>query len=276
VNDTNPREASGKPVQWYLELAVPLASFGCTLAGIILWNLGIEISFQFFAAGCLISSCILAYLAWIRPRKDIVALSTPLYAFIFFVVPADYTAGVILQLLYAVSLTILLIRLKYRFGSTAPLQGNVEEYGPLKQYAETVTGLLPRVSPAISGDAGSVFIRFAQGEYDMAARLAATRSQEQPEPEDDPVGTAFAIVAEQAAHMDTGTVPSALRQFGAGQQAFLFHPEDTGLDPEQAYAAALDNALLLLYAVARINSPSDGKTRLDPFRQFAARLAAKG
>ena len=53
------------------------------------------------------------------PRKDIVALSTPLYSFIFIAVPTDVFSSVVLEVLYAASLTILLVRLKYRFGTTA-------------------------------------------------------------------------------------------------------------------------------------------------------------
>ena len=63
-------------------------------------------------SGCVLASCFLAYLAWVRPKKDIVALSTPIYSFLFFIVPTDYSTGIVLQLLYAVSLTILLVRLK--------------------------------------------------------------------------------------------------------------------------------------------------------------------
>ena len=60
--------------QRYLELAIPIFSFGITLIGVLVWMMGFEINFQFFALGCVISSCLLAYLAWIRPKKDIVAL----------------------------------------------------------------------------------------------------------------------------------------------------------------------------------------------------------
>ena len=60
------------------------------------------------AAGCVCASFTLAYLAWILPKKDIVALTTPIYAIIFFAVPLDDpVATIILELLYAISLSIL-------------------------------------------------------------------------------------------------------------------------------------------------------------------------
>jgi len=276
MSQTDITGASDTSVQRYLEFAVPVASFGFTLVGIILWQAGIRLSFQYFAAGCLIGSCILAYLAWIRPRKDIVALSTPIYAIIFFVVPADYEAGVILQLLYAVSLTILLFRLKYRFGTIAPPSGGPEEPAPLRPYVERVCRLLPPVSPAIAHNAGSVFIRFAQGEYETVARLASASLQELMGTADEPVAAAFAIVAEQAGHTMTRTAdPVVFRQFEEEQYTVLFHPEEKNADPGQAYSDALDNALLLLYAVARNDPSGNGNARLESFRQFAARLAEK-
>ena len=102
----------------FLELLVPVLSFGGTFAGIFIWSLGFHFGIQYAAIGCVLGSCILVYLAWIRQKKDIVSLTTPIYAFIFFVVPTDYLPGIVLQLLFAASLTILLVRLKYRFGSS--------------------------------------------------------------------------------------------------------------------------------------------------------------
>ena len=52
---------------------------------------GIHPGFRIASAGCIIASFILAYLAWIRPKKDIVALTTPMYSIIFFVLPSTDT-----------------------------------------------------------------------------------------------------------------------------------------------------------------------------------------
>ncbi len=127
------RILSENKIQRYLELAIPLLSFGATLVGVLVWKMGFEIGFQYFAIGCVIGSFLLAYLAWNRPKKDIVALSTPIYAIIFFIVPTDYVAGLTLQLLYAASLTILIVRLNYRFGeSHTAVSSGQELAAPLK------------------------------------------------------------------------------------------------------------------------------------------------
>jgi hypothetical protein len=257
----------------YLEIAIPLTAFGCTLAGIILWQAGITIDFQYFAVGCLAGSCILAYLAWIRPRKDIVSLTTPLYAFIFFVVPTDYAAGVILQLLYAASLTILLVRLKYRFGSGAPVM-RVSE-GPLEWYVDRVQPLFTQPDPGSTYNAAVVFIRYAQGDYDNAARLAMSGNPG--EPSTDGAGIlarAFAIAAEQAVHSKSGgPVPTGFKNFLPEDAPFLFHPAGAGTDNELEYMAALENALLLLYAAGLASRDEEKKQALAFLRPFALKLS---
>jgi len=257
-----------------MEFLVPAFSFGGAAIAILFEIQGIPLDFHYPAFGCVIASVILAYLAWLRPKKDIVALSTPIYSVIFFIVPSDFSIGILLLLLYSVSLTALLIRLKYRFGSNAPLPGQAEDAGPLEAYVAEVSRLLPQVSPSVAGDAGRVFIRFAHGEYEAAVRLATERSQELSKDGQEPLAAAFAIVAEQAAHTETGIpVPAEFRQFLPVQHAFLFYPENDITDLELEYSSALDNALLLLYAVARIHAVGDLKSDVSSCRKFAQKVA---
>jgi hypothetical protein len=241
--------------QWYFELAIPVLSFGSILAGILAWRTGYEISFQFFALGCVIGSCLLAYLAWIRPRKDIVALSTPLYAFIFFLVPTDFAAGVTLQLLYAASLTLLLVRLKYRFGSShTAVSSGKELAAPLQAYAGRTRGVVTGASLATGHRAAVALGRFSMGDYAEAARIAG-----QPGAGEPPVlGRAFAIVSQHATVLDH-SLPRP--------ESFLtFLPEDTGLlaiasvpgeSEERQFDTALDNALLLLFSSAWNTAETD-------------------
>jgi hypothetical protein len=263
-------------IQRCLEIAVPLVSFGFTLGGILLWQGGIKIDFQYFAIGCLIGSCILAYLAWIRPHKDIVALSTPLYGLIFFVVPTEFDAGVALQLLYAVSLTFLLMRLKYRFGNAAPLPGSAVQEGPLDRYIDLVRESLPLKDPESARNATHVFVRFAEGDYDNAARLASRDPGGTVPGRSDTLSRAFAIVAEQAAHTKTGgAFPPDFVRFVPEDGPFLFHPAEAGMDEEQEYMAALDNALLLLYAAGFTSQDAFGKDTLHKLRHFAQKLSGE-
>jgi hypothetical protein len=259
----------------YLEPAVPLLSFGTTFAGILLWQAGIQISFQYFAAGCLAASCILAYLAWCRPRKDIVALSTPLYAFIFFVVPADYTTALVLQLLCAASLTILLVRLKYRFSDAGHLRGSDTALtGPLRVYVDRLPGACPVLSQQQSRGVGAVIVRFSTGEYAAAARLAdQTRGELEGVAGLECLRLALAIVSEQAGVTEGGGLPTPeeFTTFPPGQEALLAHPVMAGMDRERLYMTTLWNALLLLFAAAWLALPADPD--LLACRNFAQNLA---
>jgi hypothetical protein len=258
----------------YLEPAVPLLSFGATFAGILLWQAGITISFQYFAGGCLAASCILAYLAWCRPRKDIVALSTPLYAFIFFVVPADYTTALVLQLLCAAGLTILLVRLKYRFSDAGSQPGSDTALtGPLRVYVDRLPGACPVLSPQQARGVGAVIVRFSTGEYAGAARLAdQARGELEGVAGLECLRLALAIVSEQAGVTEGGLpTPVEFTAFTSGQEALLAHPVMAGMDREHLYMTTLWNALLLLFAAAWLALPADPD--LLSCRNFAQNLA---
>ncbi|MCK9579898.1 MAG: hypothetical protein M0Q92_05540 [Methanoregula sp.] len=261
------------PHRW-LELGVPLLSFGGAFVAILAGILNFTLDYHYPAIGCVIASAILAYLAWIRPKKDIVAISTPIYAFIFFLVPSDSSVGIVLQLLYATSLTILLIRLKRRFGNIAPLPGRVEDDGPLSGYIARVREAIPDVTSGIAADAGRVFIRFARGEYEVAAPLAGACYQELAKDEDTALAAAFAIIAAEAAQGGSGSaIPAGFRQFSDGQYASLFYPAPDNVDQEQVYATTLDNALLLLYAVSIVHAEGEQREQVRAFQMFAERIA---
>ena len=71
-----------------------------------------------------------------------------MYAVILFVLPSDLVPDLILPILYAISLTILLVRLKYRFGKpgTAVTMGK-ELGGSLKTYIDQTREPLKNLSP---------------------------------------------------------------------------------------------------------------------------------
>ncbi len=241
----------------YLELAVPGASFGATLAGILAWQLGYEINFQFFAVGCLIASCVLAYLAWIRPKKDIVALSTPIYGVIFFVVPTEYTVGVIMQLVYAVSLTILLIRLKVRFGKpgTAAAMGR-KLADPLLTYVDQTRDAFAGITPETAHEAAVVFVQFTHGEYRHAAQRAGAQTGDGEHAAT--LVRAFAVIKEHAVLIDKSLCrPVVYEVFRLEDSALLAHPHPPAYDDDREFYAALDNALLLLFSVAWNYSEAD-------------------
>jgi hypothetical protein len=262
------------PYRW-IELAVPVLSFGGAIVGVLFWVQGIFLDFHYPAAGCVLSSWILAYLAWIRPKKDIVALSTPVYSFIFFVAPTDFTSGIILQLLYAASLTILLVRLKYRFGrpGTAASLGK-ELADPLKTYIGKTGGSFTGISPEEAHSAAVVFVRFAQGEYSETVRRAGEAAIGQGEKRD-PAGflvRAFSIAKEHSALLDKSLPrPVTYTVFRPEDSPLLAKPQPPSYDDDSEFETTLDNALLLLFAAAWNNSEAD-RPHLLSCQPFAQKL----
>ncbi len=260
------------------EAAVPVLAFGGAALGILAWTFQPATDLRLTAAGCVISSFVLAYLAWIRPRKDIVSLTTPIYAIIFFAVPPDDPAGtIVLELLYAASLTALLVRLKYRFGSAEPSGRTEADLPPvLGDYAEMIRPACAGLPPAAAHRAATAFLRYTAGDYGEVTReadegiLALDRSGCAPA-----FVTAFEIVREQAEITEKSRPrPEWYRQFESADGPLLARPLPVpkkgtdGYDP--GYDAALDNALLLLFTAAWNASPKDRK-----FLQTATVCAAR-
>jgi hypothetical protein len=244
-----------------LELAVPFCSFGGVLLAMFFSGMANTIDVRYFGVGCVFSSIALAYLAWIRPRKDIVALTTPIYSVIFFIVPSDLSVTIFLELLYAVSLTILLVRMKLRFGTvpeSGVVGGNVLEE-PLKSYCETVREPATGLNPEVAHYAAVVFARFAEGEYRDAALVAGAANAE-PESANawSVLGTAFDIIREQALMLEeSADQPEQFMEFSVSDVGILAKP----LPPEDKISArfevSLENALLLMYAASWNESVKD-------------------
>ena len=257
-----------------LELAVPLFSFGGILIAFLLLGQGYIQSFRIAAAGCIIASFILAYLAWIRPKKDIVALTTPMYSIIFFVLPSDLIPDLILPILYAISLTILLVRLKYRFGKpgTAVSMGR-ELGGTLKTYIDQTQEPLKNISPDTAHNATLAFVQFAQGDYAKVARISATVAEQDAKKEHMRiVSQAFAIVKEHAALLDNSfPVPYTYQAFNPEHADLLAKHVPASDDHDQDFYQELDNALLLLYSVAWTASKKD-RPHLLARQEFAQKL----
>jgi hypothetical protein len=275
MTDSDKTCAEKKNNERYLEFAVPIVSFGATFAGVVVWQAGVRIGFQYFSIGCMAASCILAYLAWIRPRKDIVSLSTPLYAFIFFVVPTDFMAGLVLQLLYAASLSILLLRLKRRFGATQSAVASGKELAaPLLDYVQRTCEIFSG-TPRETGHAAAVIIsQFALGDYGVVARVASTATG-QPEVTGPLLDRAFEIVHEQAAVLErTLPRPEKFRTFEPGYEAQLakhMFPSDSD---DRKFDTTLENALLILFSTGWNASEAD-RPYLLACQDFIMRLLAE-
>jgi hypothetical protein len=270
----NPDQPKNNVYIW-LELAVPLFSFGGALVAILFQMLGIFLDFHYPATGFVIASCILAYLAWIRPKKDIVALTTPIYSFIFFFIPTDYETGILLQLLYAASLTILLVRLKYRFGKTGTAASMGKELGgSLKIYIGQTRDSFSDISPEAAHSAAVVFVRFAEGNYEDAAQNSkiALVDEEHPDPVT-PLMRAFSIIREHATLLNTSLPrPVTYLTFPEKDLPLLANPPVPAYDDDDMkFYTALDNALLLLFSAAW-NASEQDHPHLIACQAFAQKL----
>ncbi|MGA2913245.1 MAG: hypothetical protein ABSE07_06985 [Methanoregula sp.] len=257
---------------WRMELAVPLLSFGGALLAIVFWINGAPFDFRISILGCVLASWVLAYLAWIRPKKDIVALTTPIYSFIFIAVPTDIFSSVILQLLYAVSLTILLIRLKYRFGKpgTAVSLGK-EMGGSLKTYLGQTRDSFSGISPETAHAAAIVFVRFAEGNYEDAAQSSRT-APDDGENSDPVIILAFRIIHEHSTLLSKSqTRPVTYLAFPEKDFPRLAKPPVAAHDEDMEFYSALDNALLLLFSAAWNASERD-RPHLLACQAFAQKL----
>ncbi|MDD1698028.1 MAG: hypothetical protein LUQ36_06665 [Methanoregula sp.] len=263
-----------KRLNRWLELAVPLFSFGGIVIAFFFMSQGNIQDIRIASAGCIIASFILAYLAWIRPKKDIVALTTPLYAIILFVLPSDLIPDLILPILYAISLTILLVRLKYRFGKpgTAVSMGK-ELGGSLKSYIDLTRDALLSASPDTAHRATLAFVQFAQGDYAKVAKISATVADQDTSKEySKSVSRAFAIVKEHAALLDRALPrPIAYEIFDPEDSDLLAKQVPAGQDPDHEFYLALDNALLLLYSLAW-NASEQDRPHLLARQVFAQKL----
>jgi hypothetical protein len=271
--DPNQTPQSDKNFHLGLELAVPLFSFGGILIAFYFLNQGYLMSFRIAAAGCILASIILAYLAWIRPKKDIVALTTPMYSIIFFVLPSDLIPDLILPILYAISLNILLVRLKYRFGKpgTAVSMGR-ELGGTLKTYIDQTREPLKNISPGSAHNATLAFVQFAQGDYAKVARISETVTGNGDTGCDQCLARAFSIVKEHAALLDKAHPrPSTCQVFSPEHADLLAKHLPPGQDEDHEFYLALDNALLLLYSAAWNGSERD-RPHLLSLQAFAQKL----
>jgi hypothetical protein len=260
----------------WMEFAIPLFSFGGAFMAILFQIQGISLDFRIPAFGCVLASCFLAYLAWIRPKKDIVALTTPIYSFIFFIVPTDYSTGIVLQLLYAVSLTILLVRLKVRFGTpgTAVSLGK-ELGGSLKTYIEQTRDSFRNTSPEAAHAAAVVFIRFAEGNYGEAEQSSKTALIEgETSGQTSTLMRALGIIREHSMLLNK-SLPRPVTYLTFLERDFpvLAKPAAPANDADTEFYTVLDNALLVVFSADWNNSDRD-RPYLLACQVFAQRLMA--
>lgn len=248
-----------RPTRW-MEAAIPILSFGGAALAIIIWKFNIPVALWITILGCVVASCLLAYLAWIRPKKDIVALTTPIYSFVFLAAPVDALSTIILELLYATSLSIMLVRLKHRFSAAGTAMTDKTDLpDSLKDYTEKTRDALSGISPDTAHQAARAFVRFAEGEYLDAARISGDIILHKGAAGLTPVlDRAFSIVREHATIMDQSlSCPDTFLTFLHEDAGLLALPVSPFPDTNEAFYSSLDNALLLLFSTAWNASEKD-------------------
>jgi len=99
--------------RWRRWIIVPALAWGGILAGLLLPFQPPFLSFG--ALGCVLGSAAIAAIAFTRKKRDIVSLCTPIFAVLIFIFPMETNPGLALELIYAATLTALVIRLEKYF-----------------------------------------------------------------------------------------------------------------------------------------------------------------
>ena len=100
----------------HLSLLIIVLAWGGLVLAVLLQYAGIISDAAHHPWGCVFASFVLGYLAYIKPRRDIVTLCTPIYAItIFFGFEAS--SSLMLQILYAMTLMAILLRLHLSFSA---------------------------------------------------------------------------------------------------------------------------------------------------------------
>lgn len=256
-----------------LFILVPLLSFGGLLLGIALVNAGIISDAADFYWGSVASSLVLGFLALIKPRKDIVSLCAPMFALFVFIVPLETKPSLLLQGLYAASITALAVRLHLRFSTPKnpkKEEKTMEKY--LYEYIHRITPLFSKVTRDCAHDIASTVLSFKFGLHAKAATDAGRALSRLGKVENRPVlEKALIIVKERAEALDQA-MPGGFSAVSFGKEDIPFLA--LNISPEQVEdrnVYTLDNALLLLYAVAYLQSPDDGQS-LDEHQNFVIQI----
>jgi hypothetical protein len=253
----------------FLSIAVPILCFGGAALGILLWRVGLITDPGSFYWGCIAGAVALAYLAWVKPRKDIVSLLAPLYAVIIFLLPLENKPTILLQLLFGASLTILVVRLNILF-STPPVnkhgENPMEKY--LYDYMHRITPLYRGIGSDTAHEIASAVLSFKFGLYPNTVTSAGNAVSHLTG--EGPFATlrkALRIIRDRAANLDQAEIKGySLETFDPGEESYLaVNLPAEQIDNREDFA--LDNSILLCYAVAYLYSPDDGQS-LDEHQNF--------
>jgi hypothetical protein len=240
-----------------LWIAVPGVAFGGIGIEMLLASLGFPHAVWGGVAGCVIASCILFYQAYTKPRRDIVSLFVPVYAFFIFIVPNEISSGVIVQTFYAATITLLSVRVEKLFN--VPKQEKRTMKQTLNDYIARIEPIIAEIDEETGHLVAQALLMYQFGLHLNAAHKSkeALARIDSETPHSGALKTALLIFQERATDLaESRTTRKPEYAFSEEDRDLLAIP----LSPDEVEDPTkldFDNALILIYAVGIETSPED-------------------
>jgi len=244
-----------------IAIAIPVISFGGIAAGVILQIAGVIPDAAQFWYGPAIGAFLLGYLAWLKPRFDIVSIFAPVYALLILIFPLETQPGLVIVILFAVSITILDIRLVKKFSTPSPfaMEDPMEQY--LYEYIERLRTSYQDIDRKTAHEVAQAFLSFRYGLYGNAVKeadeaiplLGGTEPRKV-------LQKALSLMRTRAYNLENADVtPVTAITFDAEDAPYMAIqiPDEANDDPS---TLLLNNAIILVYAVSFLTSPDDEET----------------
>ena len=236
--------------------------------GVMLQLAGVIPNAAEFWYGPAIGGFLLGYLAWLKPRLDIVSICAPVFAVMILIVPLDTKPSLLIVILFAISITILLIRLEKRFSTPAKIseEDPMEHY--LYDYMERLRVMFSDVDRKTAHEIAQAFLSFRFGLYGNTVKQAdeAILLMKDTEPQK-VLKKALTILRKRAGNLENADVTPVTDIFFVNDDApyLAVHiPEEADQDPA---TLQLDNAIILIYSVSYMTSEEDEQT-LDEHQKY--------
>jgi Ca2+/Na+ antiporter len=252
-------------------IAVPAVSFGGIGIELLLASVGFPYAVWAGIAGCVAASCVLCYQAYLKPRRDLVSLFTPLFAFLIFIMPNDISSGVIVQTLFAATITFLAIRVEKLFNATKPQERTMKDV--LNEYIARIEPLFAVIDEETGHLIAQSLLTYKFELYGSAAEkmTAALARLDAITPHPGAVERALLILRERTGDLADSRVTAnpehTFTEADYDNLAIRLRPDQI----EDPAALDLDNALVLLYAVGIETSPDDEQA-LEEHQRFVIQI----
>ncbi|WP_286681071.1 hypothetical protein [Methanoculleus sp. DTU007] len=266
---TDTTSSGSIPHRW---LAVPAISFGGIGIGLLLATAGIPYAILAGVAGCVIASFVLCYQAYHKPRKDLVSIFTPLFAFFILVIPNEISSGgPIVQIFFAATITLLAVRVEKTFNAPKAEKKTMKQI--LNEYIGRINPIISLVDEETGHLIAQSLLTYKFGLYDNAAEKSkeTLARLEKITPRQSALERALLILQERAGGFAESRVTTnpkhVFEETDYNDLAIRLRPDQV----EDPVALDLDNALILLYAVGIETSPDDEQA-LEEHQRFIIQI----